>query len=521
MLSTKATLASGTPKTENNSVQAKSEENVFHARLKDPMNEASTHENQTDSFFASLKDTSTHNTQANSFFAATKDASTHDAQAASFFAATKDASTHNTQASLFFSSDINDSKNIKDTNHESKALLEPGPNLLKVLKGATISLSDEQNIFETSNKSGPNKVAVDETGYPQRVSGINTINKPLDPNNNPGNDSSRLNIERESSNPTLQTTRDLNRHNSVLNAMFEAKDNATTNNTSMHNTLLNPEENANGKIVENLKEQQSDKTSTANTGTKSPSQQGFAKVDPDNSESSIIFNTNAKSAEANFGKSSDTANTNNNSVITGDVTSSANTSSDNSSFNNQSSNILSEFDINSVNTRKNAVPETNFTDTLSQINNASKPLGTIGNNVTDNIIQSAKLYMEGGKSEIKIRLDPPELGILKLEFSLDDDILDAKIKVERSAVKDIIEKDIPRLRELISGADVDVGKLDVSLQEKEENDRFGFMDKNLQPDPESDSTQDSSNREKEHFENEEEEEPIIKNRDSNQINYLV
>ncbi len=122
------------------------------------------------------------------------------------------------------------------------------------------------------------------------------------------------------------------------------------------------------------------------------------------------------------------------------VTSSANTSSDNPSFSNQEPDILSEFNINSVNARKNAVTETNFTDTLSQITNSSKPLGTLGNDVADNIIQSAKLYINGGKSEIKIQLNPQELGSLKLEFTVDDDILDAKITVERSAVKDIIEK---------------------------------------------------------------------------------
>ena len=202
------------------------------------------------------------------------------------------------------------------------------------------------------------------------------------------------------------------------------------------------------------------------------------------------------------------------------MTSSANTSSDNPSFSNQEPDILSEFNINSVNGRKNAVTETNFTDTLSQITNSSKPLGTLGNDVADNIIQSAKLYINGGKSEIKIQLNPQELGSLKLEFTVDDDILDAKITVERSAVKDIIEKDIPRLRELISGADIDVGKLDVSLQEKE-NDRFGYNDKNFQPDSGSNSTQGSLDQGKEDFENDAEEESITKNTDSNQINYLV
>ncbi len=410
---------------------------------------------------------------------------------------------------------IQDSKAQEPETQQSKSLIEPNSNQNNSI------INNEQNIFETSNKSNPDKVAVEETGPLQRISRTNTINKLLETNSNPGNDSSRLNIERESSNPALQTSRDLNRHNLISNAMFEAKDNAANNNTSNHNTLLNPEENVKGKIDENLKEQHPDKISPANTGTKLPSPQGLAKIDPDNNESSIIFNTSSNSVEANFAKSSDnTAIIQNNGVITGDITSSANTSSDNSSSNNQSSDILSEFGINSVNTRKNTVPETNFTDTLSQINNSSKPLGTLGNDVADNIIQSAKLYMDGGKSEIKMQLSPPELGTLKLEFTVDDDILDAKITVERSAVKEIIEKDIPRLRELISGSDIDVGKLDVSLQENENN-RFGFKDKNPQPSAEKGSTEDQSNLENEEFEKETDEESIADNTDSKQINYLL
>ncbi|MCP4413105.1 MAG: flagellar hook-length control protein FliK, partial [Gammaproteobacteria bacterium] len=246
----------------------------------------------------------------------------------------------------------------------------------------------------------------------------------------------RLNVEKESANPALQTSSTFNRHSSVSNAMFDSKDTITTNNTINHNTLLNPEDSASGKIVENPKEQQSDKTPTINTSTKSTSHQNLAKIDSSNNESSIIFNTNLNSADTNIAKPSDnTAFANNNGINIGEISSSANTSSDNSSYNNQDPDILSEFNINSVNTRKNAVPETNFNDALSQINNSSKPLGTIGNDVADNIIQSARMYMEGGKSEIKMQLNPQELGSLKLEFTVDDDILDAKITVERSAVK--------------------------------------------------------------------------------------
>ncbi|MHC4270015.1 MAG: flagellar hook-length control protein FliK [Planctomycetota bacterium] len=616
MPSTTATLPSGTQKTTGNSIQTNHGENGFHARLINSMKDASTDDSQTVLFSSSdvnnTKDINqvieTASLGLSNIIDGNQNITTETiTNFTTNNSANGDSAPTKTQTGIL--SDkvilIQDSKA-----QESKTLINPGSNLLKVLKEATLPLSDksnsnlkensplnkltdtinnastannrtssstqiqantisdnihpgnqgpdllnnmkepttpftdksntnqsnaktnEQNIFG-SNKSNPDKIAVEKSP------GTNAINALLKTDTYPGqvrntassgnhsntlynhiNDNSRLNIEKDGTNPALQKANAFNRHNSVSNDIFDAKYNTTTNNT-INNTLLNPEESANGKIVENLKEQQSDKISPTNTSTKSPSQQGLAKIDSDNNESSIIFNTNSNSAEAKFAKSSDnTTITHNNGVNIGDVTSSANTSSDNSSFNNQGSDVLSEFNINSVNARKISVPETNFTDTLSQINNSSKPLGTLGNNVADNIIQSAKLYMEGGRSEIKMQLNPQELGSLKLEFTVDDDILEAKITVERSAVKDIIEKDIPRLRELISSADIDVGKLDVSLQENEK-DRFGFMDKNSHPDSESNSTRDSLDQNEEHFENETEEEPITKNRDSNQINYLV
>lgn len=388
-------------------------------------------------------------------------------------------------------------------NQESETLIEPKSNLLKFMD-KTIPLSDKSN---TKLQSIP------EGNRPQNKltdSIINTINE-----------NSRQNIELKDSSSALQASRALNHNNLISNVMFETKENTTINKTLNFNISLNPEENINVKIDENLKQQHDDKILQVNMKTKSSSQPVLSKIDSDNNQSSITINSGSIPAESIFTKSSE------NKFITSNETASSvvaasllNSSSDNSSLYHQGSDIQTEFEINSVNVSKNTKPETNFTDTLSQINDSSKSSGTISNDVADNIIKSAKLYMEGGKSEIKMQLNPPELGSLKLEFSVDNDILETKITVERPAVKDIIEKDIPRLRELISGADIDVGKLDVSLKENE-SDRFGFRDRNFHSDSETSGTQDITDQKKEYDDNETEEGSITKNTDSNQINYLL
>jgi flagellar hook-length control protein FliK len=229
-------------------------------------------------------------------------------------------------------------------------------------------------------------------------------------------------------------------------------------------------------------------------------------------------------AEAKAAKLFDnTTPTNNNGVNTAEAAMPANTSSDNSFFNNQGADTPDGFQVNPANIKQSIEPGKNFTNTLSQISNSNKPLGSLGNDVADNIIQNAKLYTQGGKSEIKIQLNPPELGTLKLEFTFDDDTLETKITVERSSVKDLIEKDIPRLRELISNANIDVGKLDVTLQDKE-NGRMDFMNKNLHSDSKSKGAQDFSDQENEYYDDNadnDNEETMVNNTESTQINYLI
>ena len=288
--------------------------------------------------------------------------------------------------------------------------------------------------------------------------------------------------------------------------------------------MLIPKEGAIDKIHEIIKGQYPDNAAIVNPGRNSFSQHSSTQTQADSNESPKILDIRPNSAEATaFKLSDDTISTNNYSVNGADTEEAVlpvSTSSDNSSFNNQGKGILDEFYIDSVNAKQKTSPQTNFTSTLSQINNSTQPFESLGSDTADNIVQKAKLFMDGGKSEIKLLLNPPELGTLKLEFAIEGDNLETKITVERSAVKEVIEKDIPRLRELISNADIDVGKLDVSLQEKEDE-KWTLMDENFQSDSESDSTQDIPNQENEFLKDGADEESIEYDEDSNKINFLV
>ncbi|KHE91528.1 MAG: flagellar hook-length control protein FliK [Candidatus Scalindua rubra] len=280
------------------------------------------------------------------------------------------------------------------------------------------------------------------------------------------------------------------------------------------NTSSQTDESGNNKTDEMLKEQHQNKSLSSTTDKNLQAQ-------IESEEAPETFEARANTTESKPTKLLDnTTLTSNSNVNTVGAAMQSNTSSDNSAFNNQGTDTNNNFSSNTVNNNQKIRPETNFNNTLLQVNSAANPLGIIGNDVADNIVQSAKLYTQGGTSEVKVQLSPPELGTIKLEFKVEDDVLETKITVERSSVKDAIEKDIPRLRELISNAGIDVGKLDVSLQDKENN-KMDFMNKNFHPDSKNKSTQNFLQQESEYHEDNLVEEAMPNNTEPTQINYLV
>ena len=297
--------------------------------------------------------------------------------------------------------------------------------------------------------------------------------------------------------------------------------NKTIDLNPLSNTSSQTNENASNKIEEILKGQHQNKATASNADKNLLAQQGQVQSQLEGEDTPKIFEATAKTVDSKAVKLSDnTTLTGNNNINTTESVMQSNNSSNNSAFNNQGANAEFDFSSNAVNNNQKTRPDTSFNNTLSQVNNTGKPLGELGNDVADNIIKNAKLYTQGGKSEVKVQLSPPELGTIKLQFKVENDVLETKITVERAGIKDVIEKDIPRLRELISSADIDVGKLDVSLQDKE-NSKMDFMNKEFHSNSKGNNAQSSSQQESENHENNLDEKIISNNSESTQINYLV
>ena len=70
-----------------------------------------------------------------------------------------------------------------------------------------------------------------------------------------------------------------------------------------------------------------------------------------------------------------------------------------------------------------------------------------------------------GRTEVRVHLHPPELGSVRLHLvSGRDNVLDARIVTDRDDVRQLVERNLPQLREALAGSGIDIGSFDVSTR---------------------------------------------------------
>ncbi|MBN2071838.1 MAG: flagellar hook-length control protein FliK [Candidatus Krumholzibacteriota bacterium] len=93
--------------------------------------------------------------------------------------------------------------------------------------------------------------------------------------------------------------------------------------------------------------------------------------------------------------------------------------------------------------------------------------------------QIVHLGPAGGSSEISIRLDPPELGEMKIKVRMDGKKVEAEIIVDSLSVKNIINSDTARLSEAISQEGYVLENLDVSVEDPGHGGRSLFQEEDV------------------------------------------
>ena len=71
---------------------------------------------------------------------------------------------------------------------------------------------------------------------------------------------------------------------------------------------------------------------------------------------------------------------------------------------------------------------------------------------------------EGG--EVRLRLSPPELGSLRVELTVRDGVLSARLEAETSAARNLLLDNLPALRERLAEQNIKVEKFDVDVRDE-------------------------------------------------------
>lgn len=82
--------------------------------------------------------------------------------------------------------------------------------------------------------------------------------------------------------------------------------------------------------------------------------------------------------------------------------------------------------------------------------------------VADGIVTHAHVVARGGETEFRLRLDPPELGAVKVRLVADGDGIRGQVVVSNDAIRRMIESQLPELRQRLEQAGVAVQNFDVA-----------------------------------------------------------
>ena len=68
-------------------------------------------------------------------------------------------------------------------------------------------------------------------------------------------------------------------------------------------------------------------------------------------------------------------------------------------------------------------------------------------------------------TEVRVRLEPPDLGSVRIRLGAGEKTLSGEIAVSNQEVKGIVESQIQQLRSSLTNQGLDVGRIDVSVRD--------------------------------------------------------
>lgn len=129
---------------------------------------------------------------------------------------------------------------------------------------------------------------------------------------------------------------------------------------------------------------------------------------------------------------------------------------------------LNQFSNDSA-TRLNATTQTlSATGTEKTPPQVTETLQMTRPDLSVNMKERMTLMMRSGIQTADIRLDPAELGQMQVKMSVENDVTSVSFVVQNSQAKELLEKALPQLKEMLAEQGVEMGESSVSQQDKQQ-----------------------------------------------------
>ena len=85
--------------------------------------------------------------------------------------------------------------------------------------------------------------------------------------------------------------------------------------------------------------------------------------------------------------------------------------------------------------------------------------------VVNQVVRGARFLLKNDVTEVRIRLEPPELGTVRIRLVAGEKTLSGEIAVSNQEVKGIVESQLQQLRSSLTDQGLEVGRIDVSVRD--------------------------------------------------------
>ncbi|MFO7956033.1 MAG: flagellar hook-length control protein FliK [Candidatus Brocadiia bacterium] len=96
------------------------------------------------------------------------------------------------------------------------------------------------------------------------------------------------------------------------------------------------------------------------------------------------------------------------------------------------------------------------------------------------IVQATQYLQGNGRTELRLQLNPPELGRMRLEVEMREGTLEVRIRVEDAQVREVIRSEMQNLDRTLKEMDVNVSRFDVG-DYRQGSDQGGWSSRNGLP----------------------------------------